>query len=109
MLSMRAWAGMVSATALVSITIVGYLALTGVDAEGPVVGADYFYLSPTRPRDGRLIPASRLGGSDYCGHCHTDIFHQWNASAHHFSSLNNPYYRKVVLSTVERRGQQVEQ
>jgi hypothetical protein len=93
--------------ALASIAGAGYLALTGVDPDGPVVDADYFYLSPARPRDGRLIPASRLGSSDYCGHCHTEIFHQWNASAHHFSSLNNPYYRKVVLSTVERRGQQV--
>jgi hypothetical protein len=48
----------------------------------------------------------KLGGSEYCGHCHTDIFHQWNASAHHFSSFNNPVYRKVVMHTIEQKGQE---
>jgi len=47
----------------------------------------------------------KLGGSEYCGHCHTDIFHQWNASTHHFSSFNNPVYRKVVTHTIEKKGQ----
>ena len=47
----------------------------------------------------------KLGGSEYCGHCHTDIFHQWNASTHHFSSFNNPVYRKVVTETVQKKGQ----
>lgn len=53
---------------------------------------------------GRPIAAERLGNSDYCGHCHTDVFHQWNASSHHFSSFNNPVYRRVALETAERRG-----
>jgi len=46
----------------------------------------------------------KLGNSAYCGHCHTDIFHQWNASTHHFSSFNNPIYRKVALLTLEEKG-----
>ena len=104
MLNVRVWIGAATAMALLGIAIVAYFALTGVDAAGPVADADYFYLSPTRPLNGRLIPSSRLGGSDYCGHCHTEIFHQWNASAHHFSSHNNPFYRKVALGTAERRG-----
>lgn len=64
------------------------------------------YRGATRVRtdNGRLLPAERLGNSDYCGHCHTQIFHEWNASTHHFSSLNNPIYRSVVLSTAERSG-----
>jgi len=63
--------------------------------------------SGARPADGAAIPAERLGNSDYCGHCHTDIFHQWNASSHHFSSFNNPVYRRVALETAERRGADV--
>ena len=51
------------------------------------------------------VDPAKLGGSEYCGHCHTDIFHQWNASTHHFSSFNNPVYRKVVTSTIARKGQ----
>ncbi len=54
--------------------------------------------------DGWVDPM-KLGGSEYCGHCHTDIFHQWNASTHHFSSFNNPVYRKVVIGTIARKGQ----
>lgn len=64
----------------------------------------YFGLSQTRTRDGRFIPATELGNSDYCGHCHTDIFHQWDASIHHFSSFNDPYYRRVAQDVAERRG-----
>lgn len=51
------------------------------------------------------VDPAKLGGSEYCGHCHTDIFHQWNASSHHFSSFNNPIYRKVVTHTVGHKGQ----
>jgi len=64
----------------------------------------YFGLSQTRTRDGRFIPATELGNSDYCGHCHTDIFHQWDASIHHFSSFNDPYYRRVARDVADRRG-----
>jgi hypothetical protein len=64
----------------------------------------YFGASLTRAVDGRFIPAPELGNSDYCGHCHTDIFHQWDASTHHFSSFNDPYYRRVALDVVARRG-----
>lgn len=60
-----------------------------------------------RTADGKSLPAERLGNSDYCGHCHAQIFHEWNSSAHHFSSLNNPVYRSVVLATAERRDLQM--
>lgn len=64
----------------------------------------YFALSPTRSSSGRFIPADRLGSSDYCGACHTEIFHEWGASAHHFSSLNNPFYRHVAMATRQEKG-----
>jgi hypothetical protein len=57
------------------------------------------------PRPNGLVDPMKLGGSEYCGHCHTDIFHQWNASTHHFSSFNNPVYRKVATHTIARKGQ----
>jgi len=39
-----------------------------------------------------------LGRSEFCGQagCHPDIYKMWNESVHHFSSFNNPYYRKTV-------------
>jgi tetratricopeptide (TPR) repeat protein len=33
--------------------------------------------------------------------CHPDIYHQWQSSAHHYSSFNNPWYRKSVESLLE--------
>jgi hypothetical protein len=57
-----------------------------------------------RSASGQPIAAELLGNSDYCGHCHTDIFHQWNASSHHFSSFNNPVYRRVALETAAQKG-----
>jgi hypothetical protein len=70
---------------------------------GPATAA-YFALSPARSASGRFIPADRLGSSDYCGACHTEIFHEWGASTHHFSSLNNPFYRHVALATRLEQG-----
>ena len=43
-----------------------------------------------------IIPANFFMTSDTCGRCHTDIFQQWNSSAHHFSSFNNQWYRKSI-------------
>ncbi len=72
------------------------------------VGVAYgFYLNATlpvanigqdfnQPSDQAVILAENLGNSAYCGHCHTDLFQQWNASLHSFSSHNNPVYRKVT-------------
>jgi len=35
-------------------------------------------------------------GSATCARCHADIVEQWKASAHRFSSFNNPFYRAAV-------------
>lgn len=47
-----------------------------------------------------------LGRSESCGQagCHPDIYKQWNESVHHFSSFNNPYYRKTVELLVSEKG-----
>ena len=49
------------------------------------------------------IPAEKLGNSFYCGHCHTQIFQEWSASLHRFSSHNNPVYRRVT-EVIRERG-----
>lgn len=68
---------------------------------------NYFELSPTRTKTGRFLSPFDLGNSDYCGHCHFDVFQQWNASAHHFSSFNNPVYRKVAITVAQNKGKDV--
>jgi tetratricopeptide (TPR) repeat protein len=47
-----------------------------------------------------------LARSESCGQagCHPDIYKQWNESVHHFSSFNNPYYRKTVELMVSEKG-----
>jgi len=47
-----------------------------------------------------------LARSETCGQagCHPDIYNQWNESVHHFSSFNNPYYRKTVELMVSEKG-----
>ncbi len=46
-----------------------------------------------------------LGRSESCGQagCHPDIYKQWNESVHHFSSFNNPYYRKTIELLIEQK------
>ncbi len=85
------------AAALPTVVIAAWLGL-------PHTGNSSLASTRVRTANGKLLPAERLGNSDYCGHCHTQIFHEWNSSAHHFSSLNNPVYRSVALATAERRG-----
>ena len=45
---------------------------------------------------GGIIPSNFFMTSETCGRCHKDIYEQWNASAHHFSSFNNQWYRKSI-------------
>jgi len=60
--------------------------------EGP------FFPSPVETSDGKLIPAEFFTESKTCGRsgCHPDIYSQWEASAHHFASFNNQWYRKSI-------------
>jgi tetratricopeptide (TPR) repeat protein len=55
-----------------------------------------FFPSSAETNVGGTIPANFFLTSKSCGRCHEDIFEQWNASAHHFSSFNNQWYRKSV-------------
>lgn len=55
-----------------------------------------FFPSSAETNVGGTIPANFFLTSQTCGRCHPDIFAQWNASAHHFSSFNNQWYRKSI-------------
>jgi tetratricopeptide (TPR) repeat protein len=61
-------------------------------AEGP------FYPSSVETHTGGLLPSSFFLDSASCGQsgCHPDIYEQWHASAHHFASFNNQWYRKSI-------------
>lgn len=55
-----------------------------------------FFPSSAQTMDGKLIPGKYFMESDSCQRCHQDIYKQWSASAHHFSSFNNQWYRKSI-------------
>jgi tetratricopeptide (TPR) repeat protein len=55
-----------------------------------------FFPSSAETNVGGTIPANFFLTSKTCARCHPAIFEQWNASAHHFSSFNNQWYRKSI-------------
>lgn len=55
-----------------------------------------FWPSAAETADGKLIPSRFFLNSEACARCHADIYKQWFASAHHFASFNNQWYRKSV-------------
>jgi Flp pilus assembly protein TadD len=65
------------------------------DFEGQGVNGDFFPSSVRTSTGGRLGPEFFMQ-SQSCERCHSDIFKQWNSSAHHFSSFNNQWYRKSI-------------
>ncbi|MCB1875736.1 MAG: aspartate phosphatase [Chromatiales bacterium] len=60
---------------------------------------DVFRPALAKTDDGDLIPARALMMDGYCQECHADVHEQWSASAHRFSSFNNPAYRFSVRET----------
>ena len=55
-----------------------------------------FFPSSGETTSGKTIPSTFFMTSDTCARCHEDIYKQWFASAHHFSSFNNQWYRKSI-------------
>jgi len=66
-----------------------------MDGEGDG-SAGKFFPSSVQTKDGKNIPAKYFMQSQACERCHSDIYKQWNSSAHHFSSFNNQWYRKSI-------------
>ena len=55
-----------------------------------------FFPSSVQTTDGKYIPSDYFLQSQACERCHSDIYKQWDSSAHHFSSFNNQWYRKSI-------------
>ncbi|MFM7919993.1 MAG: multiheme c-type cytochrome, partial [Planctomycetaceae bacterium] len=68
---------------------------------GPQAGEQYYFPSLARTSTGNFISAKTLQMDDYCRKCHQDAHDDWVASAHHFSSFNNPAYLASVAETRE--------
>ena len=66
-----------------------------MEEEGAGLGSPFFP-SSANTNTGDIIPANFFLTSEACGRCHTDIYEQWSASTHHFSSFNNQWYRKSI-------------
>ncbi|MGE5276281.1 MAG: tetratricopeptide repeat protein [Acidobacteriota bacterium] len=71
-----------------------------------VNGDTVFFPSSSETFDQGLLDGRKLAANDYCKQCHPDSFHQWERSAHHFSSFNNPFYRKSVELMADRVGRE---
>lgn len=54
---------------------------------------------------GAPVDVRRLSGSKECGRCHEDIYKEWSASAHHWSS-SDPFYLGVQALMVKERGRE---
>ncbi len=62
-----------------------------------------FSPSLARSADGGLIPAELLGGSESCGSCHTEIYEEWEVSAHRYSA-EDPFFRVIQQNMGEQKG-----
>lgn len=75
--------------------------------EGEAMGGEAgpFYPSSSATSTGGLIPSDFFTQSKQaCQRCHSDIYDQWNSSAHHFSSFNNRWYLKSIEYMQEVNG-----
>lgn len=69
-------------------------------------GDTVFYPSSSETFDQGLLDGKKLAANAYCQSCHPDSFHQWEKSAHRFSSFNNPFYRKSVELMADQVGRE---
>ncbi|MFK7955550.1 MAG: multiheme c-type cytochrome [Lysobacterales bacterium] len=91
--------GVVLASAAV-LSVTGVLAIwQAKDPSLAQTSETYFAPSLARTANAQLIPAEMLMTDDYCAQCHGDIHAQWEFSAHHLASFNNPAYAFSVRQT----------
>ena len=62
-----------------------------------------FGMTRARTVDGHFLKEDDLANPAYCAQCHTEIAEQWDASAHHFSSFNNPFYSATFNDVRQHR------
>jgi tetratricopeptide (TPR) repeat protein len=69
-------------------------------------GDTQYFLSSAETFDQGLLDPARLSANSYCQECHPKSFERWARSAHHFSSFNNPFYRRSVELMADRVGRE---
>ncbi len=65
-----------------------------------------FFPSSVHTSNRDVVPSRIYMDPQSCGRsgCHPDLVEQWDASAHHFSSFNNQWYRKSIEYMQEVAG-----
>ena len=63
-----------------------------------------FFPASAQTNTGGIIPANFFMDSEACGECHKEIYEEWKASAHHFASFNNQFYRKAIEYMQDTQG-----
>ncbi len=65
-----------------------------------------FYPSALSTRGGGVLPAQATPPPQACGGsgCHSEIVAAWSSSAHRFSGLDNPWYRKTYEEMKRQAG-----
>ena len=60
-------------------------------------------LSQARTIDGHVLRPEDLDDPAYCAQCHPAIAERWEASVHHFGSLNDPFYAGTLALAQQHR------
>lgn len=68
-------------------------------------GPNPFLPSNAMTASGTILDARRLSGSKGCGDCHSEIYKEWQASAHHWSSTD-PAYVAVEKKMIAENGRE---
>jgi tetratricopeptide (TPR) repeat protein len=71
---------------------------------GPARAAYGPGLSQAQTVDGHMLGPAELANPEYCAECHAEIAERWAASAHHFSSLNDPFYAATLAVSQAHRS-----
>ncbi len=69
-------------------------------------GDTQYFLSSAETFDQGLLDPARLSANGYCQECHPKSYARWAKSAHHFSSFNNPFYRRSVELMADAVGRE---
>ena len=69
-------------------------------------GDTQYFLSSAETFDQGLLDPVKLSANSYCQECHPGSYARWAMSAHHFSSFNNPFYRRSVELMADTVGRE---
>ena len=69
-------------------------------------GDTQYFLSSAETFDQGLLDPAKLSANSYCQECHPKSYERWAKSAHHFSSFNNPFYRRSVELMADKVGRE---